>query len=225
MTLHLSDEAENLGLSSVAGGTKFRLMLLKKERLRASNEIPDALNQPVPECMKKNAESDEEEDVKDEHDQGDMTEEQAKALEDEQFEAEHHGLEADDDQLMILADSDDDEAALDIPMEVSTTKVKSFFLREAWSKLEKMDLVLIPRHIRGCSIGYHQQNRQWHGFYPGLSKSLTSVWGGTTKRKEEESILKVVRTIIEAYLKAHPKDSGWLKQLNKVTHAEATLSF
>ena len=54
---------------------------------------------------------------------------------------------------------------------------------------------------------------------------MSCVWGGKTKRTEEEAILRAIRGVLESHLHAQPKDKLWAKQLAKLKEAEATQSF
>lgn len=231
--LHLSDQPESLCVSVGAGADdgKFRLVLLKQNSLVVPQTIPDVLDQPLPPqaLVEAGRDNDHGEGSGGEgnHDEGEneISEHQVRELEDERFRAEEmHPI--DDEQgcdLLILADSDEDGEALGLPKGVA--KTKSFFLRPAWTRLEQLNLTDLPRHISGCSIAHHRTSNQWQGFYPKSTFTLSSTWGGSTKRKEEESILKVVRAILESYLHDFPKDKSWQRQLSKVKEAEMTMSF
>ena len=214
--LSISDDPEALTLTA-GNGTVYRLMLLGTQVI-PSDQVPSDLDLPA--SAKKLAENQEEnevpvledEDVEDELQQehpepGFGVELAAAPLEDEEA------------PIELLGDSSDEEFQL--PPTLTAVKVKSFHTRPAWATLEAKGLTAIPRHIVGCSIGYHKSNRQWHGFYPGHCSGMTYVWGGKNQRTEIEALLRCIRAILEAHLGALPKDKLWKEQLAKVKAEEA----
>lgn len=223
--LHLSDEPEMLQLSTGGSEQKYRLMLLRGDKPEAEiGAVPDALDAPVPADMipvpGEDSVSEQEEEVLD------------GAIDNGEPAANDEGMvsEAEGDTLEILADTDDDLDLLDITVGAggdtkSVAKVKSFHHRDAWQKLEKLGLVAIPTHVNGCSIGFHRTSNQWQGYYPNCHEGLSARFGGTTKRSECESIIKVVRGILVAHTLKYPKDKMWKLQLSKVQAAEATQTF
>ena len=231
--LHLSKKPEDLVVET-ANGEKFQLVLLKGQISDGFGEssLLDDLRQPVPQAaldaLPEEGE-DEDGDVDAPNDEGndfDGPDEvdghqyaDAKAA----FDAgEAYQEEEDGEGFEILADTDTDVEDFHqpsaLPASVNPAKVKNFDNRPAFVNLG--DLTQIPRHITGCSMGVHATTCQWQGYYPNTHTGLTAHWGGTTKRSEGEAILKVVRGILQAHCKAQPKDKLWLKQLEKVKHAE-----
>ena len=228
-TLELSPEADDL-MFTAANGQSYRLVLLKMSADGSDqNECPSLLNQPStcddicedgqhkPGPCGEDADAD-----------GDaMDEAQIRQMEHDKSIADAGGgvFDKDDvDQYELLCDSDDGLQNVDLPPGVAgITRVKAFDARPAWLALEARSLVDIPRHVKGCFIAYHSTTQQWQGHYPQSNEILSSSWGKTTKRTETESILRVVRGILQTHVNACPKDGAWKRQLDKVHEAEATL--
>ena len=232
VVLHLSDEPSQLTLSSgsVENSQPFRLVLLKRDTVVISDKVPTILDKPIP-AGALQCEDDEQVaqmDGDDGHEEVELSEFEAKQMDEDMTEnkASDCAIADDDDEFVYLADSSDEElSGPGIPASSTLTKVKSFFRREAWVRLEKLGLTDLPRHISKCSIGYHQTSRQWQGFYPDATFPLSSFWGGNTKRKEEEAILRAIRGILQSHMHVFPKDKVWARQLDKVKQAEATMTF
>ena len=225
-TLHLSDEPENLKVTT-GNSDSFRLILLQG-KTDAIEGLPDVLDQPIVQNDVSHHDVEPEESVRgdDEHEHiEDMTEQEIQALEHDKFEAEQ-GLQNEsddlDDILQVLGDSDDDLSDMTF-QHGGVTKVKSFMFRDAWKKLESQSLTELPRHIKGVWIGYHQSSQQWQGSYPGSVEVMSCTWGKTTKRSETEAILRTIRNILKAHMYAHPKDKLWERQLCRVQDAELAL--
>ena len=247
LRLQLSYEPESLKLStSGPEATVFRLVLLKHNKLEdAAGAVPKALDKSVSEAAlaeaahqlqtetEGNDDADEDDGgAKKVHDDGgeDFSEQQIHEMSDEKFETENNGAncDGDEDEFQILGDSDDelDEAMIKAACaKEKVHKVKSFHLREAWLSLEKLGLTELPRHITGCGLGYHQSSQQWQAFYPSAKGQLSWKWGGKTNRSECQAILRAVRCILEAHVKACPKEKIWAVQLTKVKEAETKPSF
>eukprot|EP00438_Fugacium_kawagutii_P016372 Skav203833 [mRNA] locus=scaffold4932:4041:17810:+ [translate_table: standard] len=234
--LHLDPEPENLCVSNGTAGNakKFRLVLLKKEKAQTpSDTVPGVLDQPVSQDVVKEMEEEKKkqkpkagfEEEEGEEDQL-MSEHQIRELEEEKFADESACMDP-EEEIAIMADSDDeiDLGELGVPEKTKVTRVKSFFSRPAWVRLEKMGLTMIPNHIGKCLICCHQTTMQWQGYYPNASATLSCSWGKKTKRKEEEAILRVIRGILESHCDANPKDKIWRKQLETVKTAQSTMSF
>lgn len=229
--LSLSDDPEQLLLSScaaIANPKQFRLLLLKKSTQVIPHTLPSVLDNPAKKtaivCEDDEGEENEESENAEDQEQHE-SEHDLRTLEDERFRAQHPEMCDDDenDDFVMLADSDDEP--FEIPSIPKVSKVKSFHRREAWQHLEAKGLTELPRHIVGCSIGYHQTSQQWQGFYPCATHILSSSWGGKTNRTEHESLLRVIRGILECHVGACPKEKLWDRQLQKVKHAEATSVF
>lgn len=226
LQLELSETPADLLLSSGSSDRKFQLVLLKHDAIGSTSKLPDVLDQPVSEEILLIAAA--EQTKEDEQDQQeDLGEDQVHELEDEKFAAEYPNAGHDDEShtFMVLADSDDEDDDIPEIPGTQTTRMKTFHLRDAWVRLEKLNLTEMPRHVKGCFIGCHQTSRQWQGFYPGSKITMSCVWGGKTKRTEEEAILRAIRGVLESHLHAQPKDKLWAKQVAKLKEAEATQSF
>ena len=227
--LHLSENPEQLLLSTGGENTsntkEFRLLLLKRHAQEVPTTIPEVLDTSCHASFLGDAHAEGGDDVgkSDEQDdpEHDMSEQQIQELHDQRMQVD----DADDDGFVMLADSDDDDDDdydLAIPKGLEVSRVKSFFRREAWKLLENKGLTDLPRHVKGCSIGYHQGTRQWQGFYPNATCVLSCFWGGTSNRSEPEAILRAIRGILQSHTNCYPKDKVWARQLQKVKDAEAT---
>ena len=232
LVLHLSDEPSQLTLSSgsVENSQRFRLVLLKKDTVAMPDHVPTILDKPIPAGALNSEDDQQVAELEDDdcQDQMEMSEFEAKQMDEEMNEANAPCMAIDDetDEFVYLGDSSDEElSGPGIPASSNVTKVKNFFRREAWVRLDQLGLTDLPRHIPKCSIGYHQTSGQWQGFYPNATFPLSSFYGGSTKRKEEEAILRVIRGILQSHLHVFPKDKVWARQLEKVKNAEATMTF
>ena len=216
LQLHLSDDPESLQVST-SSAARYRLRLLTSDKADVPETIPEALEGPVPLGMipaagdtdpATDAESGEEiADVE-------VSEETAACLAaDEAYEAEFGNgkSEESDDGVEILAESDDDLTALDLPGKVK--RVKAFHMRDAWKQLESANLLHLPLHIVGCSIAFHSTISQWQGYYPHTHTGLTFSFGGRTHRSEKEALLRVARGMLQAHLGTCPKDPRCVCQL------------
>ncbi|CAK9055230.1 Malate dehydrogenase 2 [Durusdinium trenchii] len=69
--------------------------------------------------------------------------------------------------------------------------------------------------------------KQWQAMYPNPSPAITmsAIWGGTSKRTEEEALLRAIKGLLQNHCAQNPKDMMWRGQLNRVLDAEATRSF
>lgn len=215
--LNISEEPEELTLTA-GNGTVYRLMLLGTEII-PSDQVPADIDLPA--SARKMAENQKEDQVpclEDEDVEDEGQEEHAEIGFGVEFDA--APLEDEEAPMMeLLCGSSDEE--VEVPTTFTTAKVKSFDQRAAYAALQAKGLTDIPRHIVGCSIGYHKSNRQWHGFYAEHTIGMTYTWGGKNQRTELEALLRCVRAILEAHLKAYPKDTLWKGQLAKVVAEEA----
>ena len=228
-TLELSSEPHEL-LLTAANDQSYRLVLLKMSAGSGDQaECPEVLKQPA--SCDDICEDDQHEPCSfgedgDDHAQ-DLAEDHIRQLEQEKAEADAGGEvfdEGDSNEYELLCDSDDDLDHVDLPVGVDgITRVKAFHNRPAWLDLEAQSLVDLPRHVKGCYIAYHCKTQQWQGYYPQSTEILSSSWGKRTKRSETESILRVVRGILQSHVNACPKDGAWKRQLDRVRHAEATM--
>ena len=78
-----------------------------------------------------------------------------------------------------------DRHSKDMPEIVGCEKVKrvkAFHHREAFQKLEKEGLTMIPTHRHGVYLSFHQMSRTWQGFYPHVTSGLSYTFGGKTNR-------------------------------------------
>ena len=194
--------------------------------------MPKVLDHPArPDDIMNEASENEDEGDEDgqESEAGEYSEAAVREMDDERYDMENGQVQDDmENGFFLLADSDEEIdllPALHLPSGTTTTKVKSFHLRQAWIDLENEGLCDLPRHITGCSIGYHATTRQWQGYYPcrNTSHTLSSTWGPPTNRSEKESILITIRGVLATHLDSHPKDKLWERQLKKVQDAVATL--
>lgn len=225
LKLHLHEEAEKLAVSS-SHGTRYRLVLLSGTPSDVG-PVPEVLEGGVPANMMPEAEADahlgEEAFEEEEEDQADALcdDEQLHADQDAAFHMDQPSEESDgEDDYQVLGDTDDELEVFGLPNHVP--KVKDFNTRASWKNLSAKGLVLLPRHVKGCSISYHKTGQQWQGFYPGIHAGLSSTWGGSTKRTEGEALLRVLRAIVQAHIATNPKDKGiWEIQLDKIQKAEA----
>ena len=222
--LLLSEDPEKLRIRA-SDGSHFRLILLKSTPfIQAVENVPGPLDLELPHRLEALSEQNSEESA------GESANEEVAAIQhaEDQYAQENQGGMGDesDSDLLVLADSDEE---LDMDMlddSVKAKKVKSFNFRAAWQKLEEKGLTMLPRGVPGCSISYHSTSRQWQGMYPGFGDHpMSAVWGGASKRTEEEAILRTIRGILHAHLQANPKDMLWKGQLARVQQAEATESF
>ena len=228
--LNLSEDPSELTVAA-SSGKWYRLVLLN---CQASSQkvasIPSMLDQPAVKEALQNAEDPgaaSEAEQEDCQAAGEWTEAAVHEQEDQRGAMECGAQQLDqpeDEELLVLADSDEELEPLDLPAG-SVSKVKSFNLRPAWCKLEKDGLTELPRHIIGCSISCHCTSQQWQGFYPNCRVGMSCSWGKKTNRSECEAILKCIRAILQGHISAHPKDSVWRKQLDKVLKAENSKSF
>eukprot|EP00435_Cladocopium_sp_Y103_P026607 s954_g6.t1 len=239
--LHLSDSPEELQVSAW-DGSRYLLLLLKGTNMKGPSTVPEVLAGDVPadvieEMEVQDAAAEGEKDaVLDVLQEGDHEAEvdaiagemQDKAL-DMQKAQQDAGEQSEEDLEFeegeyLLADTD--EEMIDFHLVSKTVeKVKTFSFREAYQKLEKLDLVSLPRHVGGCSLSYHGHERRWQGLYPKAKVGMSYSWGGSTKRSECEALLSAVRAVLTAHCRAFPKDKLWAAQLEKVKVAEATHKF
>lgn len=211
--LHLSKDPNELQLSACTG-TRFQLVLLKGPKTQAVEEVPNDFDGPVPEDA---IEALQQETGEEEED--DIGEEAAAALQDDmRADAEQNGVDPDE----ILCDSDNESVEFGLHG-TGVSKVKTFSHRAEYVKLEALHLTMIPRHIKGCSLGFHKTSNQWQGYYPGATSGLSAKFGGKTLRTEKEAILRVIRGILIAHISSHPKDAMWQLQLEKIQQTEATM--
>ena len=137
-------------LSSGSSDKKFQLVLLKHDAIGSTSKLPDVLDQPVSEEILLIAAA--EQTKEDEQDQQeDLGEDQVHELEDEKFAAEYPNAGHDDEShtFMVLADSDDEDDDIPEIPGTQTTRMKTFHLRDAWVRLEKLNLTEMPRHVKG----------------------------------------------------------------------------
>eukprot|EP00435_Cladocopium_sp_Y103_P046397 s787_g13.t1 len=214
MTLHLSDQPQEL-LVDAANGESFRLVLLKNS-VRAAEEIPSVIDH-LPAAPVHGVAPVVEDDPDENEDDGprDLSEAEILALENEQFEAEQgEGEPEEEEETFLLADTDDEmDVAMGLP--TSTVRVKSFHMREAWQTLTARGLSDLPRHISGCSMSYHSTSRQWQGYYPNSTETMSATWGPPGKRTEIEALLRSIRGVLQAHVSANPRDVVWKRQLER----------
>eukprot|EP00438_Fugacium_kawagutii_P006999 Skav233396 [mRNA] locus=scaffold1038:269473:284136:- [translate_table: standard] len=217
ITLHLSDMQDELQVEA-GNGDRFQLLLLKKGSPEPEAALPHLLDHPAAPFMR-NTGGDEDGDEEEEAEPiADMSEAQIREMD----EMRHgHEMEVPDEpeEVLLLADSDEDLEEWGLTGHVS--RVKAFHTRQAWVELDQKGLVDLPRHIRGCFISYHATSKQWQGHYPKSTVTMSSTWGEASKRTEAEAILRCVRGILQAHLHANPRDKMWERQLAKVQAAEA----
>ena len=218
LTLHLHEDAENLAISS-SQGTRYRLVLLSGAP--SESPLPAELEGVVPSNMMPQAEAaapqldeDDDQDVLCDDEQLCMDKNNAEQM-DQASQA------SDEDDVQVLGDTDDEVEDYALPSHVP--KVRDFNSRQSWKDLTAQGLILLPRHVKGCSISYHKSGQQWQGFYPNVHIGMSSTWGGSTKRTEHEALLRVCRAIIQAHIATNPKDKAiWKVQLEKIQKAEGT---
>ena len=81
----------------------------------------------------------------------------------------------------VLANSSDEDMPEIVGCE-KVKRVKAFHHREAFQKLEKEGLTMIPTHRHGVHLSFHQTSRTWQGFYPHVTSGLSYTFGGKTNR-------------------------------------------
>ena len=219
--LHLHDDAEKLAISS-SDGTRYRLVLLSGAPSDKS-PVPAVLESGVPPNMMPQAQAVSPQLDEEDHEDVLCDEEQLRTDKDDaqQMDQASEESDEDDDDYQILGDTDDELEAYGLPSHMP--KVKDFNNRQSWKDLMTEGLVLLPRHVKGCSISYHKTGQQWQGFYPNVHTGLSSTWGGTTKRSEREALIRVCRGVIQAHIATNPKDKEiWKVQLEKIKKAEGT---
>ena len=169
LVLHLSEEPELLTITS-GSGQVYRLMLLKQVRSEVDVDCPKVLDHPArPDDIMNKAyenedEGDEDGQMPEAFEAEEYSEAAARQMDDDRYDMENGQVQDDmENGFFLLADSDEeiDLPALHLPAGTTTTKVKSFHLRQAWIDLENEGLCELPRHIAGCSISYHATTRQW----------------------------------------------------------------
>lgn len=135
------------------------------------NEVLDDLN------CNKHVEEHMEGDVDEEtqHQEHMMDEENALLVEDQAL------VDVEDDAQEIMANTSDEEVLHDI-VPSKFVRVKSFFSRPAYQKLEKRGLTMIPRHMTGVFLSFHSSTNTWQGIFPGASSGMCFTFGGKTKR-------------------------------------------
>lgn len=231
VTLHLSDDPAFLRVES-GSGEIFQLLLLKQED-ETPEAFPDILNHAAKADDLKSKPKDNSdlgpgaEEVEEDEEEMEipaefgMSEAQIQEMEHQRMVDQAGLVEDDDEEIQIMADTDDEMDSFDIGTGVRAVKVKGYPDRPAWVALG--NLTDLPRHITGCSISYHATSGQWQGFYPGSWVGMSASWGTSSKRTETEAILKAVKGILTAHMHAHPKDKVWERQLQAVREAEAKL--
>ena len=60
-------------------------------------------------------------------------------------------------------------------------KVKSFFHRPAFQKLDSQGLVMIPSHVHGAFLSFHATSSTWQAFYPDSTVQMSFTFGGKAK--------------------------------------------
>lgn len=226
--LHLSDDSDQLRVES-ANGQLFRLLWLKQEHHLAGAAMPEVLDHPA--TADDLAEEDGEEHDNEDGDENQQDQDDGGQLEAVDMQMDHERAAAEDmtesdhdEDVELLADTDDEAGDFGLTSEnIKLTKVKGFDLRPAWQALASEGLTDLPRHIKGCSVSYHSTTKQWQGHYVNSRVCMSSIWGGSSKRTEREAILRAIRGVLESHLQVYPRDSMWARQLSKVQHAEATL--
>lgn len=198
----MAEKAEDLKIK-VGNGEEQRLVLLRGEPV-AVDELPPVLAEAgasaeVAEAVLQGSGEDSESEA-------DAEVQEKKAMEDQENEIDCH------EEVLVL--SGDEEYLPELEMAASKmSRVKSFFHREAFRKLESQGLTEIPP---GCIISYHGTTRTWQGYFQGKSLGLSSTHGGSTKRSEEESLLFVLLKLAERHVSMNEKDRLWRAQLSKL---------
>lgn len=211
-----STEPSRLGIKS-ATGPQQRLVILKGEPV-TSSDVPEVLDTGLHEDALNHLHENEENESNDEGENEELN-----------FQAPPHGEFGEDtgegqeetSDHEILADSDDEEMWQAL-LSNKHSRVKSFHHREAYRKLDERGLADIPP-VKGCTLVYHSTSMQWQGYYPSVSSGLSCTWGGVSKRSEAEALLKVIMAIVRAHVEKCPKEKLWLRQLEKLKNAEATV--
>lgn len=206
----MAERAEDLRIK-VGNGEEQRLVLLRGEPV-AVDELPPMLAeagasaevaQAVLQGSGEDSESEADADVQEQ-----------KAMEEKENEIDCH------EEVLLL--SGDEEYLPELEMATSNmSRVKNFFHREAFRKLETQGLTQIPP---GCVISYHKSTRTWQGYFEGKSIGLSSTHGGSTKRSEEESLLFVLLQLAERHVSRNEKDRLWKAQLSKLKTVSLTVA-
>ena len=166
-----------------AGNGESRQLVMLQSTPSLDQHVPDWLDQGVEAEVlddlkaKKNAEQHMEGEVDEETQEKEwmLDEENAQLVED------HAMVDAEDDGQEIMANTSDEEVLHNI-VPSKFVRVKSFFSRPAYQKLEKRGLTMIPRHVTGVFLSFHSTTNTWQGFFPGASNGLCFTFGGKTKR-------------------------------------------
>ena len=176
LRLHLDENPQKL-TAQAGKGAACRLVLLEVEATATDGaEVPEVLNAGVDsgalEALGHGFEDGDEEECED---QGWVDQEEALLLAEQEVDAAHEiGVE-------VLANSSDEDMPEIVGCE-KVKRVKAFHHREAFQKLEKEGLTMIPTHRHGVYLSFHQTSRTWQGFYPHVTSGLSYTFGGKTNR-------------------------------------------
>ena len=210
--LCLSELAEQLEVCS-GDGTRYRLVLLRGNYTIAVASFDNEA--PVPQDVL---------DQLDVCDEGEDLEDLGQEAQDALQDAARAAFDAQESMVEeVLGETDDELPVLGITASAAqVVKVKNFHHRPAWKELDEAGLCVLPRHVKGVSLGHHNLSFTWQGFYPGVNTGLTLAYGRKSKRTEREALLGVLRNLIAAHVEANPKDAIWKMQLEKIKHYQAT---
>ena len=129
-----------------------------------------------------------------------------------------------DDDVEVLGFSDEEENMQSMMEGTGFIRVKNFNHREAYRKLQSLNLMLLPQG--GVHLSYHCSTRTWTGYYPEVkAKELCFTHGGRTLRTEAESLLLVIRNLLKLHTERFPRDALWRGQYQKVLDALATQAY
>ena len=129
-----------------------------------------------------------------------------------------------DDDVEVLGFSDEEENMQSMMEGTGFIRVKNFNHREAYRKLQSLNLTLLPQG--GIHLSYHCSTRTWTGYYPEVkAKELCFTHGGRTLRTEAESLLLVIRNLLKLHTERFPRDALWRGQYQKVLDALATQAY
>ena len=93
-------------------------------------------------------------------------------------------MEAAEDDLEFCGNTSDEEMMAEVAPENGFKRVKDFFHREAYKKLDAKGLALIPNHLPGVLLSFHKTTNTWQGYYPkpAVPVQMSFTFGGTTNR-------------------------------------------
>lgn len=222
-SVHLTFAADPSDLVVKASNGDAQRLVLLKGAPAEEGPLPVFLDQQVSQDDIDQAVGMPEADEWDEGDEGDQGHDQERdeisgVVDEEAALVEEDLLQCDE----ILAATSEEEMIQELAPTV--VRVKSFMHRPAFCRLAAQGLTDLPGSVKGIFVSCHATTQTWQGFYPGGGQSgLSRTWGHTTNRTEAEALLAVIKRLLELYTEQFPRDSLWMRQLQLVQRAEATI--